>query len=56
MCHDLLAQKPLEIGGLSGAVVRLGRARGVAVPTHTFITQALAPFADGKPKLGGEAP
>ncbi|HEU0159973.1 MAG TPA: 2-dehydropantoate 2-reductase [Hyphomicrobiaceae bacterium] len=53
MCHDLLAQKKLEIAGLSGAVVRLGRARGVAVPTHTFITQALSLFADGKPKLQG---
>jgi 2-dehydropantoate 2-reductase len=51
MCHDLLAQKKLEIAGLSGAVVRRGRARGVAVPTHTFITQALSLFADGKPKL-----
>jgi 2-dehydropantoate 2-reductase len=50
MAHDLLAQKPLELAGLSGAVVRRGRAQGVAVPTHTFITQALSPFADGKPK------
>ena len=51
MCHDLLAHKKLEIAGLSGAVVRRGRARGVAVPTHTFITQALSLFADGKPQL-----
>jgi 2-dehydropantoate 2-reductase len=51
MCHDLLAQRKLEIAGLSGAVVRRGRARHVPVPTHTFITQALSLFADGKPKL-----
>src|SRR5262245_35729411 len=51
MCHDLLAHRKLEIAGLSGAVLRRGRARGVAVPTHTFITQALSLFADGKPKL-----
>jgi 2-dehydropantoate 2-reductase len=51
MCHDLLAGKPLEIAGLSGAVVRLGAGKDVPVPTHTFITQALSLFADGKPRL-----
>jgi len=51
MCHDLLAHKPLELAGLSGALVRLGASTGVPVPTHTFITQALSPFADGKPSL-----
>jgi 2-dehydropantoate 2-reductase len=51
MCHDLLAGKPLEIAGLSGAVVRLGAGKEVPVPTHTFITQALSLFADGKPRL-----
>jgi 2-dehydropantoate 2-reductase len=50
MCHDLLAGKPIEIGGLSGAVARLGKQHGVPVPTHTFIAQALAPFTDGKPQ------
>ena len=49
MAHDLLAGKPLELNGLSGAVARLGKQHGVPVPTHTFIAQALAPFADGKP-------
>lgn len=49
MCHDLLAGKPIELNGLSGAVARLGKQHGVAVPTHTFIAQALAPFTDGKP-------
>jgi 2-dehydropantoate 2-reductase len=49
MAHDLLAGKPIEIDGLSGAVARLGKSCGVPVPTHTFIAQALAPFANGKP-------
>jgi 2-dehydropantoate 2-reductase len=51
MAHDLLSGKPIELDGLSGAVSRLGRQQGVAVPTHTFIAQALAPFADGKPQV-----
>lgn len=50
MCHDLLAGKPIEVGGLSGAVARLGKAQGVPVPTHAFIAAALAPFTDGKPE------
>ena len=51
MAHDLLAGKPLELNGLSGAVARLGKQQGVPVPTHTFISQALAPFTDGKPQV-----
>jgi len=50
MCHDLLAGKPIEVAGLSGAVARLARANGVAAPTHAFIAAALAPFIDGRPK------
>jgi 2-dehydropantoate 2-reductase len=50
MAHDLLAGKPIELNGLSGAVARLGKLQGVPVPTHTFIAQALAPFTDGKPQ------
>lgn len=49
MCHDLLAGKPIEIDGLSGAVARLAQANGVSAPTHAFIAGALAPFRDGKP-------
>ena len=49
MCHDLLAGKPIELDGLSGAVARLAQAYGVPAPTHAFIAQALAPFIDGKP-------
>ena len=50
MAHDLLAGKPIEIDGLSGAVARLGQQAGVPAPTHKFIAQALAPFRDGPPK------
>lgn len=50
MAHDLLAGKPIEIDGLNGAVARLGAQNGVPAPTHKFIAQALAPFADGKPQ------
>jgi 2-dehydropantoate 2-reductase len=49
MCHDLLAGKPIELEGLSGAVTRLANEHGVAAPTHAFIAAALAPFVDGKP-------
>lgn len=51
MSHDLIAGKPIEVFGLSGAVVRLGRAHGVPTPSHQFITQALSPFANGKPVM-----
>jgi 2-dehydropantoate 2-reductase len=49
MAHDLLAGKPIEVDGLSGAVVWLGSRCGVPTPTHRFVTQALAPFVAGKP-------
>ncbi|HWB47193.1 MAG TPA: 2-dehydropantoate 2-reductase [Hyphomicrobiaceae bacterium] len=51
MAHDLLGGKPIEVNGLSNAVVRLGAKVGVATPTHAFISAALAPFADGKPSI-----
>jgi 2-dehydropantoate 2-reductase len=51
MAHDILAGKPIEVEHLSGVVVRLGRESRVPTPSHTFITQALAPFADGKPQV-----
>jgi len=51
MCHDLLAGKPIEIEGLSGAVARLAREQGVPAPTHAFIAAALAPFTDGRPQV-----
>jgi 2-dehydropantoate 2-reductase len=49
MCHDLLAGKPIEIDGLSGAVARLAQSSGVAAPTHAFIAAALSPFTNGRP-------
>jgi 2-dehydropantoate 2-reductase len=49
MCHDLLAGKPIEVEGLSGAVARLAREHGLAAPANTFIAAALAPFTDGRP-------
>jgi len=48
MAHDLAAGKPLEINGLSGAVVRLGSSCGVAAPTHGFIADCLGVHAAGK--------
>jgi 2-dehydropantoate 2-reductase len=49
MAHDILAGKPIEVDHLSGVAVRLGAEAGVPTPAHKFITQALAPFAAGKP-------
>ena len=49
MAHDILAGKPIEVDHLSGVVVKLGSQTGVPTPAHKFITQALAPFAAGKP-------
>jgi len=49
MAHDILAGKPIEVDHLSGVVVKLGGQSGVPTPAHKFITQALAPFAAGKP-------
>jgi 2-dehydropantoate 2-reductase len=50
MAHDLDISKPLELPWLSGAVVRLGEKHGVATPTHVFVTQALAPYENGRPE------
>jgi 2-dehydropantoate 2-reductase len=50
MAHDLMAGKPIELEGLSGAVARLADENGVSAPTHAFIAAALAPFVDGKPQ------
>jgi 2-dehydropantoate 2-reductase len=50
MAHDLEIGKPLELPWLSGAVVRLGEKHGVSTPAHRFITQALAPYENGRPE------
>jgi len=47
MEQDLARGGRLELDSLSGAVVRLGAAAGVATPTHRRIVEALTPHADG---------
>ena len=42
------AREPADTYGDSGAVVRLGKAHGVATPTHDFVHRALHPYVDGK--------
>jgi 2-dehydropantoate 2-reductase len=48
MLEDLERGKRLELPWLSGAVVRLGRAAGVATPIHSFVATVLKPHIDGK--------
>ena len=43
MQRDLTAGRPSELDALSGAVVRLGRAAGVATPVHGLLYAALRP-------------
>lgn len=47
MHHDLVAGKALELDGLSGAVVRLGRAHGVPTPFHAMAYACLKPYKEG---------
>ena len=47
MLSDLERQRPLELPWLSGAVVRLGAAKGIPTPIHEFIATVLLPFAKG---------
>jgi 2-dehydropantoate 2-reductase len=47
MLEDLERGKRLELPWLSGAVVRLGRAAGVATPIHSFIATVLKPHVSG---------
>ncbi|MHB8731741.1 MAG: ketopantoate reductase family protein [bacterium] len=49
MAQDLHEGRRLELETLNGTVVRLGRAREVAVPVNRTIYAALRPFADGAP-------
>ena len=48
--HDLLAGKPLELEGLSGAVVRLGNELGVDTPVHQTLHAVLRPYVGGAGK------
>jgi len=47
MLEDLERGRPLELPWLSGAVVRLGRERGVETPIHRFIATVLNPHVKG---------
>jgi len=44
---DLERGRRLELEGLSGAVIRLGRQTGVPTPVHRTVYAALKPFIDG---------
>jgi 2-dehydropantoate 2-reductase len=48
MLEDLERGRPLELPWLSGAVVRIGRERGVDTPIHRFITAVLQPHVAGR--------
>jgi 2-dehydropantoate 2-reductase len=47
LLQDLRRGKRLEVAGLSGAVARRARERGLASPVHAAIYAALKPYADG---------
>jgi 2-dehydropantoate 2-reductase len=49
MHHDLQRGRPLEIRWLSGGVVQLGNAVGVATPLNRAIADVLAPCEAGAP-------
>lgn len=50
MHHDLERGNPLEVRWLSGGVVELGRAQGVATPLNRAIADILALHAEGAPR------
>lgn len=50
MARDLLAGNRIEIEGLSGAVVRLGREAKVATPVHRAFYAGLKLYAAGTPR------
>jgi 2-dehydropantoate 2-reductase len=49
MHHDLQRGRPLEIRWLSGGVVHLGNAKGVATPLNRAIADMLALYEAGAP-------
>lgn len=49
---DLERGRRLELEGLSGVVIRLGRQTGVPTPVHCTVYAALKPFMDGTPAPG----
>ena len=50
MHHDLERGNPLEVRWLSGGVVELGRAKGVATPCNRAVADILALHAEGTPR------
>lgn len=48
MRQDLDAGRRLELEGISGTIVRLGRKHGIATPVHDVAYACLKPFADGR--------
>lgn len=50
MHHDLQRGNPLEVEWLSGGVVQLGAAKGIATPVNRGVWDALALHADGVPR------
>jgi 2-dehydropantoate 2-reductase len=46
---DLENGRRLELEGLSGAIMRLGKELGVPTPVHATVYAALKPFRDGAP-------
>ncbi|HEV2835232.1 MAG TPA: 2-dehydropantoate 2-reductase [Pyrinomonadaceae bacterium] len=46
MQRDIAAGKPSELESQNGAIVRMARERGVAVPTHELIYQTLKPLEE----------
>jgi 2-dehydropantoate 2-reductase len=55
MQRDVAGGKPSELGALSGAVVRLGKAPGVSTPIHEFIYAALLPSEmNARGEIGSE--
>ncbi len=47
MRQDLDAGRRLELEGISGTIVRLGRKHGIATPVHDVAYACLKPFVDG---------
>jgi 2-dehydropantoate 2-reductase len=50
MHHDLEAGNRLEVNGLSGGVVKLGREKSVPTPANSAVCDILALYAEGKPR------
>ncbi len=51
MLQDIEAGRRLELDALTGAVVRLGRERGVPTPLNDIVYAALRPYREGAPRV-----